>query len=109
MFHHQGPVPRKMVKFNPGLSEILSPVFLLRARNSSLQNTAAPLLRGKVMIDAKCFPKQCIGRVIQKLEQNLNPRALNPGLFFLCSKAFSRIIFSVIFRVSDHQLLDENN
>ena len=27
--------------------------------------------------------------------------ALNPGVFFLCSKAFSGIIFSVIFRASN--------
>ena len=39
-----GRVPRKMVKFNPGLSEILSTVFLLRACNSSLQNAVQPLL-----------------------------------------------------------------
>ena len=39
-----GPVPRKMVKFNPGLSEILSAVFLLRECNSSLQNTVELLL-----------------------------------------------------------------
>ena len=30
--------------------------------------------------------------------------ALNPGFFFLCSKAFSGIILSVIVRVSNHQL-----
>ena len=41
--------------------------------------------------------------------------ALNPGLnltrvsFFLCSKVFCRIIFSVIFRASNHQLVDEKN
>ena len=41
--------------------------------------------------------------------------ALNPGLnltpvsFFLCSKVFSRIIFSVIFRASNHQLVDKKN
>ena len=41
--------------------------------------------------------------------------ALNPGLnltrvsFFLCSKEFSRIIFSVIFRASNHQLVDKRN
>ena len=58
----QGPVPRKMVKFYPGLSEILSTVFLLRACNSSLQNTVEPLLRDTVMIYTKCFYKQCIGR-----------------------------------------------
>ena len=58
----QGPVPRKMVKFYPGLSEILSTVFVLRACNSSLQNTVEPLLRDTVMIYTKCFYKQCIGR-----------------------------------------------
>ena len=46
-----GPVPRKTVKFNPGLCEI-----------SSLQNTVEPLLRDTVMIYTKCFSKQCIGR-----------------------------------------------
>ena len=30
--------------------------------------------------------------------------ALNPGFFFLCSKAFSGIILSVIVRASNHQL-----
>ena len=35
--------------------------------------------------------------------------ALNPGFFFLRSKAFSRIIFSVIFRASNHKLVDKNN
>ena len=34
---------------------------------------------------------------------------LNPGFFFLCSKAFTRIIFSVIFRASNHQLVDKSN
>ena len=33
----------------------------------------------------------------------------NPGFFFLCSKAFSQIIFSVIFRASNHQLVDKKN
>ena len=35
--------------------------------------------------------------------------ALKPGLFFLCSKAFSTIIFSVIFRAYNHQLVDKKN
>ena len=56
------PVPRMMVKFNPGLSEILSMVFLLRECNSSLQNTGKPLLWGTVTIYTKCYSKQCIGR-----------------------------------------------
>ena len=39
------------------------------------------------------------------------PRALNPELvfFFLCSKAFSRIIFPVIFGASNHHLVDKKN
>ena len=32
---------------------------------------------------------------------------LNPGFFFLCSKAFSWIIFSAIIRASNHQLVDK--
>ena len=35
--------------------------------------------------------------------------ALNPGFFSLCSKAFHRLIFSVIFRASNHQLVDKKN
>ena len=35
--------------------------------------------------------------------------ALNPGFFFWRSKAFSRIIFSVIFRASIFQLVDKKN
>ena len=34
---------------------------------------------------------------------------LNPGFFFLCSKAFSRIIFCPIFKASDYQLVDKKN
>ena len=61
-FINLGPVPRMMVKFNPGLSEILSTIFLLRASNSSLQNTVKPLLWDTVTIYTKCYSKQCIGR-----------------------------------------------
>ena len=55
---HLGPVPRMMVKFNPGLSEILSTVFLLRACNLSLQTTVLNM----VTIFTKCYSKQCIGK-----------------------------------------------
>ena len=47
---YQGPVHRKMVKFDPGLSQILSMVFCLRTCNLSLQNTVEPLLQDTVMI-----------------------------------------------------------
>ena len=35
--------------------------------------------------------------------------ALDLGFFFLCSKAFSCIIFCAIFRASNHQLVDNKN
>ena len=44
----QGPVPRKMVKFNPGLSKISSKVLQLE-----LTSTVELLLRVKVMITQK--------------------------------------------------------
>ena len=51
----QGPVPRKMVEFNPGLSQISSAVF---SCNSRLHNTAVTRYRND---NTKCYPKQCIG------------------------------------------------
>ena len=40
----------------------------------------------------------------------LNPGVeFNPGFFFFCSKAFPWLIFSVIFRASNHQLVDKKN
>ena len=35
--------------------------------------------------------------------------ALNPGFFFWYSKAFARIIFAVIFRASNYQLVHKKN
>ena len=42
-----GPVPRKMVKSNPGVSQILSKVSRLRTCNLSFQKTVVTLLRKK--------------------------------------------------------------
>ena len=47
---HQGLVPWKMIKFNPGLSLTLSKVSCLRTCNLSLQNTAEPFLWDTVTI-----------------------------------------------------------
>ena len=33
----------------------------------------------------------------------------NPGFLFFCSKAFSRIIFSILFRASNNEIVDEKN
>ena len=43
------PVPRKMVKFNPGLRQILSKVFIVYKWNSSLQKSVESLLHDTVM------------------------------------------------------------
>ena len=43
------PVPRKMVKFNPGLRQILSKVFIVYEWNSSLQKSVESLLHDTVM------------------------------------------------------------
>ena len=32
-----------------------------------------------------------------------------PGFFFLLSKALSRIVFSILFRVSNHQIIGKEN
>ena len=32
-----------------------------------------------------------------------------PGLFFFSSKAFSQTIFSILFRVANHQIADKKN
>jgi len=33
----------------------------------------------------------------------------NPGFFFFLSKALSRILFSILFRVTDHQIVGKEN
>ena len=61
--------------------------------------------------------KKSSRRVSSAISAYWNPRAqlfegrlvLNPGFSFLCSKAFSRIIFSVVFRAFNHQLGDKKN
>ena len=49
------------------------------------------------------------GPVVQK-PISANPGVkFNPGFFFLYSKAFCRITFSVIFRASNHQIVDKKD
>ena len=45
-----GPVPRKMVKSNPGVGQILSKVSPLKTCNLNFQKTVVTLLRKKEMI-----------------------------------------------------------
>ena len=58
----QGQVPLEMVNLNPGLSQILSKVFLSKKFTEfswAYSNN-----------NMKCYPKQCIGRYNTKTEQN---------------------------------------
>ena len=49
------------------------------------------------------------GRVVQTpVSANLGLN-FNPGFFFFLSKALCRIIFSIIFKVSNHQILGQEN
>ena len=52
----QGPVPRKMVKFNPGLILILSNVFLSTEEHVTRANQ-----KNEYNDIRKCCSKQCIG------------------------------------------------
>ena len=56
-----GPVPRKMVKFNPGLSQISSMVF--SSKNLQLEVTiyCSVFTTRYSNNNTKCYPKQCIG------------------------------------------------
>ena len=42
-------------------------------------------------------------RVVQR------PVSANPDLFFFLSKAFSQKIFSILLRVTNHQIVDKKN
>ena len=57
-----GPVPLKMVKFNPGLSQILNPVFL--SKNMSFKLTKYYCVFNSRYSDdnTECYSKQCMGR-----------------------------------------------
>ena len=49
------------------------------------------------------------GRVVQR-PVSANPGLnFNPDLFFFSSKAFSQKIFSILLRVTNHQIVDKKN
>ena len=45
-------------------------------------------------------------RTLGSVNQGLN---FNPGFFFFLSKAPSRIVFSILLRVSNHSIADKEN
>ena len=49
------------------------------------------------------------GRVVQRLVSANPGLNFNPDLFFFSSKAFSQKIFSILLRVTNHQIVDKKN
>ena len=48
------------------------------------------------------------GPVARRRAISANPRLnFNPGFYFFCSKAFSRMIFSILFRVSNSHIVNK--
>ena len=62
----------------------------------NMVNSRAQLLEGRLPLSK---PRVKYGQILIPVR----------GDFFFCSKAFSRIIFSVFFRASDHQTVDNKN
>ena len=58
----QGPFPRKMVKFNPGLSQILSKVFLSKNMSLEVKKYCGVFISIFSDDNTECYSKQCIGR-----------------------------------------------
>ena len=50
-----------------------------------------------------------LGPVIRTPVSAIPGLNFNPGFFFFLSKALSRIIFSILFRVSNHQIVGKDN
>ena len=57
----QGPVPRKMVKFNPGLSQISSTVFSSKNMQLEVTKCCWAFTKRYSNDNTKCYPKQRIG------------------------------------------------
>ena len=55
------------------------------------------------------FTLRLLGRVVRR-PVSANPGLnFNPGFFFFSSKAFSRKIFPILFRVFNHIIVDKKN
>ena len=67
------------------------------------------IVSGKSLLGTRRFV--AIGQgLVDRRPISANPGLnFNPGLFFFSSKAFSRTIFSIIFRVANHQIVDKKN
>ena len=77
---HLGPVPRKMVKFNPGLSQVLSKVFSSKKVQLELTKYCCAFTPRCSNDNTKCYCKQYMGRQNTRTEQNFTPRLALIGL-----------------------------
>ena len=53
--------------------------------------------------------KEPAGPILRRLISANPGLNVNLSFFFFCSKAFPRIIFAILFRLSNHQIVDEKN
>ena len=49
------------------------------------------------------------GLVVRRLISANPGLNFDPGLFFFSSKAFSQTIFSILFKIADHQIVNKKN
>ena len=77
------------------------------------QDVSTSLITGKKLNEAGGLLKVSwpakLGPVVRRPISAQPGVKFNPCFSFFCSKAFSRIIFSVIFRAFNHQLVDKKN
>ena len=57
----------------------------------------------------ECFKSNILGSVVRSPISANSGLNFNPGSFFFWSTAFPRVVFSILFRVSYHQIVDEKN
>ena len=82
----------------------LLPYRLLEFYRSMTTVVSRPLVAQKGSLQWSCRAQLFEGRLA------LNPGFnFNPGLFFFSSKAFSCTIFSILFRVANHQIVNKKN
>ena len=78
-------------------------------RISRIRIIPSTQILARVFVYLPPFISKILGRVVQT-PVSANPGLnFNPGFFFFLSKALSRIIFSIIFKVSNHQIVGKKN
>ena len=79
----------------------------VNSRRTTFKHQRAPAARvNSIFLKLNVRPQGPVVRTPVTANPELN---FNPGLFFFLSKALSRIVFAILFRVSNHQVVGEEN